>query len=305
MLSVGRARLLVWVAAASCVPYLVFKGLWLGGRRIGITSAAGATEMTSARFVAGNSVTIVLECCAIALAFALTRPWGRQLPAPVVLLPMWVATGLLTPIVLGLPAGLVLQALSGGSPIPQGQDLSWWVFAVVYGGFTLLGVCLAAIFVCYARDRWPDTVGAAPATPRGAFALSCLVVIACYAVALVLWSIGGTHWGGPAGFDTLAQRTVLAVTGVLTASGVLAMIRPVSKRVRPRRTVVALWVGTSVSVLSGPTHVLLSNRGHPGIPQLISASLAAAAGLIVTRNILQQRQKRLPVAPAPLSSSPR
>lgn len=78
---------------------------------------------------------------------------------------MWVATGLLAPIVLGLPAGLLVQSLSGGSPIPQGQELSWWVFALVYGGFALLGASLAALFVRYARERWPDALATAPAAP--------------------------------------------------------------------------------------------------------------------------------------------
>lgn len=290
------ARALMWLAIAACTPYLVLKLLWLSGQTIGIRGASGVAEMADSRHVVGNVVTVGLELCAIVLAAALSSGWGRKLPAVVVVLPMWVATGLLAPIALGLAVGLAVQGAAGGSPIPADQGLYGWVFALVYGGFAALGTCLALLFIRYARARWPQV--RAHAVPRTPAAVVAAAVVGCYGVALCAWSVGGTAWGGPAGFTTAAQRTTLAATGVLTLVGVIAVFRP---WIAGRWRLVAVWIGTSVSVLAGPTHVLLSNKAQPGPVLLVSAVAAAVAGAMLTRAVLRARpqEHRTALAPTP------
>jgi hypothetical protein len=103
-----------------------------------------------------NSLSVLLDSAVIVLALVLTRPWGLKVPAWLLAFPVWVATGLLAPIMTGFPAQLVVRAFGGGGAEPAGRDafLDEWVFAVVYSGFILQGLALGGLFVLYARDRW-------------------------------------------------------------------------------------------------------------------------------------------------------
>lgn len=60
-------------------------------------------------------------------------------------------------------------------------------------------------------------------------------------VAMILWSVGGRAWGGPAGFDTVTQRTFLVATGILVLAGAIAAVAPVRNRV-------LIFLGTGVAV---------------------------------------------------------
>ncbi|GAB3878016.1 hypothetical protein GCM10029964_028040 [Kibdelosporangium lantanae] len=99
------------------LPYLVLKVLWLAGIPVG-AGAAGQAELLDTRHLVGDVVTVGLELAAFTLAVAMARPWGRRLPAFLVVAPMWVGAGLLAPIAVGLPLGLVAQAVSGVLPCP-------------------------------------------------------------------------------------------------------------------------------------------------------------------------------------------
>ncbi|NEE28586.1 hypothetical protein G3M53_24405, partial [Streptomyces sp. SID7982] len=84
------------------------------------------------------------------LALLLTRPWGLRVPAWLLVLPMWVASGLLLPIMTAFPVQLVVRLLGGGGGRPVGEGssepfLDPWVFGVVYGGFIVQGVALGAL----------------------------------------------------------------------------------------------------------------------------------------------------------------
>jgi hypothetical protein len=91
-------------AALAVGPYLLLKLAWLGGSTIGITGPAGTAEMTGSRFVVGNVITVGLMLVAVAFVVALTRPSARRVPGWLVLVLGAGATGLLVPILLGLPA---------------------------------------------------------------------------------------------------------------------------------------------------------------------------------------------------------
>ncbi|WP_431925747.1 hypothetical protein [Amycolatopsis tucumanensis] len=278
----GPVRLGICCATiAACVPYLALKVMWLSGSSAGAATAAGAAELLDARHLVGDVITGLMELAAIALVLALTFPWGRRLPRVLALGPIWAATGLLAPIALGLPVGLVAQVVLGGSPAPADNGLQGWVYAVVYGGFVAQAVGLLAAFVGYARDRWPVVFrirvpDLAPRRP-GPLVTPAAVVVLGYAAMLLVWSVSGARWSGPAGFETAGQRSFLLAQGLLVAGGAVAVLSLVrrrgSGRVLPR--VAVAWAGTGVAVTSGPTHIALSNNG--AVSALFAAvSLAGA-----------------------------
>ena len=125
-------RAAFFAAVVATAPYLVLKLLWLTGSRIGTTDRRAPDELSSTRFVLGNSITVLLMLVAAVFVFALTRSWASRLPAPLVFVLTAGATGLLAPIVVGLPIGLAVQAITRGETGP-GEDtgMAPWVFGVV------------------------------------------------------------------------------------------------------------------------------------------------------------------------------
>lgn len=201
----GRLRpLLRAVAVAACLPYLSLKVAWIAGSHIGIPEGSSLLDHRGVMVVA-NSVTVLMDGAVIVLALLLTRPWGRRVPAWLLGLPMWAATGLLLPIMAGFPAQLAVRALGGSvnNAEDTGRDafLHEWVFGVVYGGFILQGLSLGLLFVLYARDRWGHLwrgrVWDLPkAIPGGRATRVCAVtaaVLALYPAGLrLLWAGGST-----------------------------------------------------------------------------------------------------------------
>jgi hypothetical protein len=285
-------RALTAVTIAATLPYLTLKALWLTGHGTGATSAAGGAELLDTRHLVGDGVTALLEIAAVALALALTCGWGRRVPAVLILVPMWVGTGLLTPIAVGMPLGLAVQAVAGGSPVPTDNGLNNWVYLCVYGGFLVQAAGLFVLFPGYVRRRWPQllrrhSAGTAVPAPRPVV-LAAGVVAAGYAGALVLWAATGSRFAGPAGFDTIAQRTYLVGVALVVLAGVLAVAAP-HRPARGRHVAawtaaryVLAWTGTAVTVLAGPTGIALSNGGSPGTGYLLVSLVGTLAGLVLT-----------------------
>jgi hypothetical protein len=154
-LSTAR-RVAFVVAVLACVPYLALKVIWIAGGELGIPPGRSLLDPHNvATMRAANALTVLMDSAVIALALALTRPWGRRVPAVLVAGPTWVATGLLAPIVVGFPIHLVVQLVvgsgTGGSSDPF---LEPWVLSVVYGGFMVQAFALSVLYVAYATDRW-------------------------------------------------------------------------------------------------------------------------------------------------------
>ncbi|GAA5042264.1 hypothetical protein HNP84_002195 [Thermocatellispora tengchongensis] len=276
------------VAVLSCVPYLVFKLAWLSGATIGITSAEGRALMNDPRHVAGNYLTVGMDLLAIGLAVVLGRPISHRLPAWLVLVPAWGATGLLAPIALGLPAGLLIQLISGTDvPAGSGDGLAGWVFAVIYGGFGLLGCCLAVLVLLHAMERWPRIFATGPRPPRWTITAVCAAPLLGYALALLVWAVAGPEAGGPAGFESPAQRTVLVINGLLVAIGYATPLARGFVARHPRRAIVATWVGCSVATLSGPTFAALGHDGVVRVPLLVASMVSAAAGVLYSVALLR------------------
>jgi hypothetical protein len=169
--STRAERAVGWAAAAGTLPYLTLKAIWLSGNPVGVVDPA---VMAGPAMGVLNGVTVLLALLVIALAFALTHPFGRRLPAWSLLLPMWVGTGLLLPVAISiLPATLLLAAEGAGSP----DFLEAWVRPLVYGGFAWQAIFLLGAFVGspaalggrggHAGRRVPGGGAAAPGGRRG------------------------------------------------------------------------------------------------------------------------------------------
>lgn len=103
----GRGRALLRIlAVASCLPYLSLKAAWIAGSHIGIPDGSVLLDHPTLMAVA-NSGTVLMDGTVIVLALLLTQAWGRRVRAWVLALPMWVATGLLLPIMAGFPLQLL------------------------------------------------------------------------------------------------------------------------------------------------------------------------------------------------------
>lgn len=247
------------VAIAACVPYLSLKIAWIAGSRVGIPEDSSLLDHRVLMAVA-NSVTVLMDAAVVVLALLLTRPWGQRVRAWLLAVPIWAATGLLAPIMVGFPLQLAGVALGGTRMQEAGDEpfLHNWVFNVVYGGFILQGLALGALFVLYAKERWGHRlrgrVWDLPSRATGPFMRTTAVagsLLALLPVTMhVLWAAGSTT---ALQADRVAQRTTdfyllegsriafvaVAVTGVL-----LLAFRPrPALPVRPPLTMA--WVGAS------------------------------------------------------------
>jgi hypothetical protein len=246
------------------VPYLALKLAWLNGAGVGVADRTALADLHSTRMVVGNNVTIVLELAAIGLAVALASGWGRRVPAWIVLGAGAGATGLLAPILLGLPIGSLLQLAVQGDLRTGGMDhLSPWVFATVYGGFGLMALGISALAFRYATARWGAVLDRAPERPPAGAVVAGGLGLVPFGAAMIWWGVSGPGAGGPQAMDAVVQRTTLAVTGLLALGSFLApLLRRLSGR-RPRLTWLVIWLGCTTAALQAPTQVLLANGGHP------------------------------------------
>jgi hypothetical protein len=144
----NSTRLIVgWAAVLGTVPYLALKFAWLAGSTVGVVDVQAFAVPS---VVALNAVTAAMDLVAVVVALAFTYPWGQRVPALLVLVPIWVGTGFLAPIVVLLPMTGVSLGAAPADPV-----LASWVQPVVYAGFGWQGLMLMIAFVLYARERWP------------------------------------------------------------------------------------------------------------------------------------------------------
>jgi hypothetical protein len=320
----GRLRhALCAITILAALPYLVLKVLWVCGAEVGVRGSG----MRDGTLKGVNTLTIAMDAVAIGVALALVRPWGLRVPAWVLIFPMWVATGFLAPIVVGAPAAALAGAVSGGfggnggnSGDTSPESLSGWVFALVYGGFGVQGVALAAGFVLHARARWgrvfrirlgelPGGPGDEPAGPALHLVRRTLVTgVSAFALvpiaAHLYWAAGGTV-GHPADSNGTATRFVVeSVFGLLPLVGVIGSLILAHRRdAAPARwPLAAAWTGTasmfawglwwelagtiSASVTKGKD--LRGIAGVGGAQMLAGAVLATVLALLVVEAAAKQ-----------------
>lgn len=197
-LGTGR-RILRAVALMTTIPYLALKAAWLGGSRIGIPDGSVLLD-PGLFFTVANAVTVVMDATVILIVLVLTRPWGIRVPSWALIVPVFVATGLLTPILTAFPGQMVVKALGmgAGEVVRAAREpfLDPWVYTVVYGGFTLQGLALAGLFVPYARERWgmrwQGVLGKGLPSSTGVVAGASTVLGTVVAAVHLYWAFGGT-----------------------------------------------------------------------------------------------------------------
>ncbi|MFI7012297.1 hypothetical protein [Streptomyces sp. NPDC050145] len=263
------------VTVLACLPYLSLKIAWIAGSRIGIPDGSTLLEHRTTMAVA-NGITVLLDGAVVLLALLLTRPWGRRVPAWALAVPMWVATGLLTPIMTGYPVQLIVKAFegSGATAGPGEPFLDDWVFAVVYPGFIAQGLCLGALFVGYARERWGGVwqgrVRELPVGPQDAAQRLVAVGAALLAVLPVLthllWACGmdaGLNAARAAERDSTyyVMETLNALYLVAAVTGAVLLAFRRGRVLTLKVPLGLLWVGSGAAACWGGWLALASLSG--------------------------------------------
>ncbi len=146
-----RRRLAIGAIAAT-LPYSVLKIAWLSGSRVGLS---GSTFGTSGVMHAGNALTLALDL--VALLLAITVFSAARAPRWFLLPTMWIGYGLLGQIVVTIGPSVAVQLLTGPpADTSTSTPIAGWVYAVVYAGFSGLGLCLLPAFGIYAWQRWGE-----------------------------------------------------------------------------------------------------------------------------------------------------
>ncbi|PZP29780.1 MAG: hypothetical protein DI613_11475 [Kocuria rhizophila] len=293
-LSALNSTVRTWVgvaAIASLLPYTILKILWLGGSKLGMKVGAAGGHMQDVRMEIGNVVTVVLAVIGAGVVLALIQRWGQRLPWWVVLVPAAGATGTLAPIALGLPVGVLLQSALEGNVRSGGEgDLQGGVFALVYGGFGVFGIALAVLFVDYLKRRWPTLMTTGPRWPHQQWVvpvawLGMLPLVG----ALWFWAANGASSAGLAGWESLAQRTVLVVIGLLVLSGLVSPYLARWGALRPAAAWMVAWIGCCVAAVQGPVLLLLSRDGTVELPLLFVTILATPSAVLLASAMLRHR----------------
>ncbi|MDI2130651.1 hypothetical protein [Yinghuangia seranimata] len=247
-------RRLAWWAVIACAPYLMLKLLWVVGVDVGVVDGA---DINRTKWVVGNLLTFLMDGTAALIAHTLTKPRvGRGRAWPVVL-PMWVATGLLGVIMLAVPLTCVAALVTDGhNPFVTDDLLYGWVYAVVYAGFIVEGTVLVGAFVLYANERWGGFLRArvrdlpplGGRVPVRAAALTAALLMTVSATLHLIWAAGSSlgmtdQW--------IAERDadgywLDCTEGVLAAAGAVGLVVLALRIGRGRvRTPLALaWLGT-------------------------------------------------------------
>jgi hypothetical protein len=180
-------------AAIAVTPYLLIKVAWT----FGILLPDARMGQPSWRVI--NATTALLALAGILVGLAFSRPWGERLPAWLVLLPVWVGTGLLVPMVLLAPvlgpAAVARDQAAGAPPT--------WSYEQLFVIVSLIGVGagLPIAFAGYAKARWPEALegpldgGAPPGHTRQLqLPLAGIVAVGCVllGVTKLSWALGAT-----------------------------------------------------------------------------------------------------------------
>ncbi|RFU38588.1 hypothetical protein DZF91_26880 [Actinomadura logoneensis] len=287
--SPGAPRLAIaYVTCAACVPYIVLKLIWLFGGNLGVNDPGA---MHSTKTQVANVITFALDTTTILIVLAFTYGWGRRLPSWLVVVPIWVGTGLLAPLTLAVPLGTVVQfALGEGSPTsaPGASMLDPWVFVVVYGGFIMQAAGLTIAFVLYARARWPEVfallardVPAGPTDVMRRFLVWAAAVPMAFAVVVDLyWAFGGT--GGRTVDLSTTQQVVQFVHGSVALAGAAGALALVQRR-RGRLIVpmTAAWIGGGAGFSYGLFTCLVAADPDTSTLMGLEALASMLGGLVI------------------------
>ncbi|MFJ9765892.1 hypothetical protein ACIRUY_18965 [Streptomyces erythrochromogenes] len=305
----GR-RILAAAALAATAPYLALKTAWLAGSRIGIPDGSVLLEAGPFLTVA-NAVTLAMDACVILLVLVLTRPWGLRTPAWMLTVPVFTATGLLTPILLGFPGQLLVRALGfgDGPEVAAAREpfLDSWVFIVVYTGFTVQGLALAGLFVPYARRRWgrrwQGAAGERLPSSTGVVAAAAASGALVLAASFLYWAFGGTAGLSAERAEAFSAESAVgsvahAMCALAAGAGALLLAR--GGALRARWPLGLAWIGGAATLAWGAWLLNASlgpqlgdGEGPSAAAQLIYAGQMVTGALttaVLTRFLISRRE---------------
>ena len=272
LLSRTVRRIVVVAAALALAPYLVLKVLWLAGSRVGIATGGRVAHgrRPHADRERHHRRTRGLR--------RRGRPrFGEPLGAAAALVDRRASRGRgdrgtrahrAGPAAGGAPSAVIRGDVSSGGE----GDLLPGVFFVVYGGFAVYGIALAILFADYVQRRWSAVLDAGPVPPRTGWGRALpAAALGLFAATTVSWAFAPPS-AGLAGWESIAQRTVLVVVGLLTVVGGVALLWRGSST--PRERWAAGWIGCCTAAVQGPTLLLLANEAVID-PLLLAVTLVA------------------------------
>jgi hypothetical protein len=275
-------------AALAVMPYLLIKIVWT----LGLFIPAEHIGDTSWRMI--NAATVVIAAFGILLAIAFCRPWGERLPAWLVVLPVWIGTGLLVPMlflapILG-PAAMNRDRVSGSADI--------WAYEQFLIIISLIGVgiCLPLALAGYAKTRWPEALGGpldfgepSGNTHKLQTTLGRMVAVGCILLGVLklFWAGGGTLGIDASLMDSrnLWWHLLSLSTGawaLVGAWGILVLTsRKGSRRFLP--PMAAAWISSgmlfSYNIFANLSALMYDRQPTPEYP--IARVLTTEAGIIL------------------------
>ncbi|MEV0378822.1 hypothetical protein [Nonomuraea sp. NPDC050643] len=276
---IGRLTAAI-VAIAAMLPYLTLKVLWLTGGSAGVTDPA---LMSDPAMVGLNAMTFGMDAVGLLLALAFTMRWGLRLPAWLVLLPLWVGTGLLSVVAVSAPIVVAVAGLEvfGGGVIEP------WVYLMVYGGFIGQGIGLMTAFALYSRDRWPAvfTTPAGLAFPSPTRSFQRVVAWGALPVAT---AVGGVRLSRVFGAEAVSGVQE-GFRGLLAIAGAAALVALVGRLGRGPfwRPLVVAWLGSGslfgwglyASVVMSVGGPLTTGAGTAGLVELFGMLTGLVMGM--------------------------
>jgi len=297
------ARVLRALAITACVPYLALKIAWASGSHIGIPDGSTLLEH-STTMVVGSIESALIDSMVVVLVLLLTQPWGRRTPVWLLIPPVWAATGLLSPIMVGYPLQLGARLLGGSAAQSSGPAarpfLHEWVFTVVYTGFIVQALALGSLFFLYAHARWGDLwrgriselAGQGPArVAQRATALMASAVVLVPLTTHLLWATGSTSGLAATQIaertsDFYALEAAYVLFAVMTVTGLLLIAFPHAGALPLRLPLSLAFVGSAALACWGG-YLMLTALGDRDPSRRISElmnvtySMQLLAGMLV------------------------
>lgn len=249
-----------WISAVCCLPYLFLKVVWTLDVPVGITDRS---VLDDDGWVAANALMAVIQLVGLLLVLALARPWSRRVPAWLLLFPVWVGTGLLFQLIVGVVLTGLFTPPSDGSAEDFGA-FEPWVYVLVYASFAGQGIALAIAFACHVRARWGRLLGqrtgdvvarrtaSARSWPESHLAGMADAVAAMSAVVAVVfcyWAAGGSFGlSGAHAEDPWSLHAARAVGAVTAAVGLLGLAGHRGRRRRFWLPAALTWLGSGALV---------------------------------------------------------